>query len=128
MQQSCCPAMMQNQQQVTGAVLVSQEPNKVILYRGWGAGEDPVQTVEKNKRDERNVSVGREDGPRSVISPELMSAIKLEFVGGCVDKVIVSTGDHDGVMVVMEVLELARVVVLALVVMRVVVFTEKEVS
>ncbi|KAA8527731.1 hypothetical protein F0562_035400 [Nyssa sinensis] len=52
----------------------------------------------------------------------------LNVVGGCVDKVIVSTGDHDGVMVVMEVLELARVVVLALVVVRAVVFTEKEVS
>ncbi|KAA8548554.1 hypothetical protein F0562_000179 [Nyssa sinensis] len=43
---------------------------------------------------------------------------KGDVVGGCVDKVIVSTGDHDGVMVVMEVLELARVVVLALVVVR----------
>ncbi|KAA8535073.1 hypothetical protein F0562_030076 [Nyssa sinensis] len=49
-----------------------------------------------------------------------------DVVGGCVDKVIVSTGDHDGVMVVMEVLELARVVVLALVVVRAMVFTEKE--
>ncbi|KAA8530987.1 hypothetical protein F0562_005723 [Nyssa sinensis] len=39
---------------------------------------------------------------------------------------IVSIGDHDGVMVVMEVLELGRVVVLALVVVRAVVFTEKE--
>ncbi|KAA8537158.1 hypothetical protein F0562_029616 [Nyssa sinensis] len=39
---------------------------------------------------------------------------------------VVSTGDHDGMMVVIEVLELARVVVLALVVVRAVVFTEKE--
>uniref|UniRef100_A0A5B6Z670 CRM domain-containing protein n=1 Tax=Davidia involucrata TaxID=16924 RepID=A0A5B6Z670_DAVIN len=64
-------------EQVTGAVLVSQEPSKVILYRGWGAAEEPGQTVEKKRRDVRKTSAGK-DGPRSVISPELMSAIRLE--------------------------------------------------
>uniref|UniRef100_A0A5B6Z5U5 CRM domain-containing protein n=1 Tax=Davidia involucrata TaxID=16924 RepID=A0A5B6Z5U5_DAVIN len=65
-------------EQVTGAVLVSQEPSKVILYRGWGAAEEPGQTVEKKRRDVRKTSAGKEDGPQSVISPELMSAIRLE--------------------------------------------------
>ncbi|KAA8520136.1 hypothetical protein F0562_014392 [Nyssa sinensis] len=59
---------------------------------------------------------------------EASTVISDEVVGGCVDKVIVSTGDHDGVMVVMEVLELARVVVLALVVVRAVgIYREKRV-
>ncbi|KAL2505108.1 CRM family member 2 [Abeliophyllum distichum] len=34
-------------EQATGAVLVSQEPSKVILYRGWGAGEDFAQATGK---------------------------------------------------------------------------------
>lgn len=63
-------------EQATGAILVSQEPNKVILYRGWGAD------VESRFSD----NIGREPNKYSEklgqahphVSPELMAAIKLE--------------------------------------------------
>lgn len=57
-------------EQATGAVLVSQEPSKVILYRGWGGNVEPGQ-CEKNKHEQIGTSAG-------IISPELMSAIRLE--------------------------------------------------
>ncbi|KAF1879426.1 hypothetical protein Lal_00005892 [Lupinus albus] len=58
-------------EQATGAVLVSQEPSNVILYRGWGA-EDTSGT-------ERNVNkVRKERGPRPIVSPELLEAIRVE--------------------------------------------------
>ncbi|KAA8548051.1 hypothetical protein F0562_004688 [Nyssa sinensis] len=50
-------------EKATGAVIVSREPSKVILYRGWGMREEPGQTVEKNTRDQRITSVGSEYGP-----------------------------------------------------------------
>ncbi|GAV74812.1 CRS1_YhbY domain-containing protein [Cephalotus follicularis] len=65
-------------EQATGAVLVSQEPSKVILYRGWGAGDEPRHTHNENARDLRTTSVGKEDGARPAVSPELIAAIKLE--------------------------------------------------
>lgn len=65
-------------EQATGGVLVSQEPSKVILYRGWGAGEKPGQTVVKNTKDVWKTSAGREGEIRPVVSPELVSAIRLE--------------------------------------------------
>lgn len=58
-------------QEATGAVLVSQEPSKVILYRGWGANDEPA------RGDKRNVK----DSPvqnRPAVSPELIAAIKFE--------------------------------------------------
>lgn len=60
-------------QEATGAILVSQEPNKVILYRGWGASttKDSNQT---NSEHEPNVH----ERIKPVISPELLSAIRLE--------------------------------------------------
>lgn len=58
-------------QKATGAVLVSQEPNKVILYRGWGASQEPPKSP-------RDSSMGQEGGARPVVSPELISAIRLE--------------------------------------------------
>lgn len=69
-----------NLEEATGAVLVSQEPSKVILYRGWGADEKPEPDHRKGKR-KRNLS--RSDGREKneiphVISPELISAIRLE--------------------------------------------------
>ncbi|KAI9154524.1 hypothetical protein LWI28_027527 [Acer negundo] len=42
-------------QEATGAALVSQEPSKVILYRGWGADEEYVHSGEKNKRSKTSV-------------------------------------------------------------------------
>ncbi|KAH7847885.1 hypothetical protein Vadar_031279 [Vaccinium darrowii] len=66
-------------EEATGAVLVSQEINNVILYRGWGAEREPGQTVEwNNVPDSMKTSVGRKVGVRPVISPELMDAIRLE--------------------------------------------------
>lgn len=65
-------------EQATGAVLVSQEPSKVILYRGWGAGDQPGKRKGKNTRDLGNTPTGQEDGVCQVISPELVSAIRLE--------------------------------------------------
>ncbi|MBA0587074.1 CRM-domain containing factor CFM2, chloroplastic isoform X1 [Gossypium raimondii] len=58
-------------QEATGAVLVSQEPSKVILYRGWGANDEPA------RGDKRNVK----DSPvqnQPAVSPELIAAIKFE--------------------------------------------------
>ncbi|XAR51812.1 hypothetical protein NMG60_11006550 [Bertholletia excelsa] len=65
-------------EQATGAVLVSQEPSKVILYRGWGAEKQLGRTVEKNKKDAKETSPSREHNVGPVISPELLSAIRLE--------------------------------------------------
>ncbi|KAH7532560.1 hypothetical protein FEM48_Zijuj04G0033300 [Ziziphus jujuba var. spinosa] len=59
-------------EQATGAVLVSQEPSKVILYRGWGA-EDTSECTKKNLGD-----AGKKVDTQPVISPELLAAIKLE--------------------------------------------------
>ncbi|KAM5581543.1 hypothetical protein ABKV19_010666 [Rosa sericea] len=55
-------------EQATGAVLVSQEPSKVVLYRGWGAGDSP------GNNDKKNTS-GKKADP---VSPELLAAIRLE--------------------------------------------------
>ncbi|KAJ6775864.1 CRM-DOMAIN CONTAINING FACTOR CFM2 CHLOROPLASTIC [Salix koriyanagi] len=63
-------------EEATGAVLVSQEPSKVILYRGWGAGE-PGHKGRENKQNAGEAS--REKGrSRHAVSPELMAAIRLE--------------------------------------------------
>ncbi|KAK3413305.1 hypothetical protein EUGRSUZ_I01877 [Eucalyptus grandis] len=63
-------------EQATGAVLVSQEPNKVILYRGWGAD------VESSFSHSRGREVGKfsekSGEARPLVSPELVAAIKLE--------------------------------------------------
>ncbi|KAL3526459.1 hypothetical protein ACH5RR_011115 [Cinchona calisaya] len=59
-------------EQATGAVLVSQEPSKVILYRGSGAGE------ESNHGSPKPTTTGSEGRTPSVISQELISAIRLE--------------------------------------------------
>ncbi|XP_077214866.1 CRM family member 2 isoform X2 [Tasmannia lanceolata] len=63
-------------EQATGAMLVSQEPNKVILYRGWGEGEEGGGVTEK--LDGRKRSTGGGVQRREVVSPELMAAIRLE--------------------------------------------------
>uniref|UniRef100_A0ACD5UQF3 Uncharacterized protein n=1 Tax=Avena sativa TaxID=4498 RepID=A0ACD5UQF3_AVESA len=55
-------------EEATGSVLVSREPNKVILYRGWGAGVTQRSTTE-------NSTV---EGEKEVISPQLLEAIRLE--------------------------------------------------
>ncbi|KAL0377472.1 UNVERIFIED_CONTAM: CRM-domain containing factor CFM2, chloroplastic [Sesamum radiatum] len=67
-----------NLEQATGAVLVSQEPSKVILYRGWGSGVEPDQASGKVNKDLKNDSDGGEVKARPHISPELISAIRLE--------------------------------------------------
>ncbi|KAI3970628.1 hypothetical protein MKX01_024275 [Papaver californicum] len=65
-------------EKATGAVMVSQEPNKVILYRGWEEGEeDPRGGVTKGKAYSKKSS-GRFVRNRNVVSPELMAAIRLE--------------------------------------------------
>lgn len=58
-------------QQETGAVLVSQELNKVILYRGWGEGEKPSTAINFDK-------VGKEVAAKPGVSPELLEAIRVE--------------------------------------------------
>ncbi|XWS40800.1 hypothetical protein CRYUN_Cryun17cG0026600 [Craigia yunnanensis] len=58
-------------QEATDAVLVSQEPSKVILYRGWGASDE---LVHGDKRNGKDTSVQN----RPAVSPELIAAIRLE--------------------------------------------------
>ncbi|KAG2714444.1 hypothetical protein I3760_03G026900 [Carya illinoinensis] len=60
-------------EQATGGVLVSQEPSKVILYRGWGAGDKPGHIEKKNAR-----VAGEEGATQLTVSPELLAAIRLE--------------------------------------------------
>ncbi|XP_004232267.1 CRM-domain containing factor CFM2, chloroplastic [Solanum lycopersicum] len=62
-------------EQATGAVLVSQEPSKVILYRGWGPGGERGAS---NGNDTSNSKNSREQKELMSISPELISAIRLE--------------------------------------------------
>ncbi|MCD7454988.1 Chloroplastic group IIA intron splicing facilitator CRS1 [Datura stramonium] len=62
-------------EQATGAVLVSQEPSKVILYRGWGPDEQRASSNGNGTRDSRD---SRDHKELLSISPELISAIRLE--------------------------------------------------
>ncbi|KAK1423297.1 hypothetical protein QVD17_18595 [Tagetes erecta] len=61
-------------EEATGAILVSQEPNKVILYRGWGA----TTAQNSNQTNGKPESNGHEDIAKPIISPELISAIRIE--------------------------------------------------
>lgn len=70
---SVCLSVRLSLQQATGAVLVSQEPSKVILYRGWGGGEKSDPTGKKNISDAERKVVSR-----PVVSPELLDAIRTE--------------------------------------------------
>ncbi|XP_048128764.1 LOW QUALITY PROTEIN: CRM-domain containing factor CFM2, chloroplastic [Rhodamnia argentea] len=63
-------------EQATGAILISQEPNKVILYRGWGA--DVESSFSHNKGREASKFSEKLGQPHPLVSPELMAAIKLE--------------------------------------------------
>ncbi|XP_021299250.1 CRM-domain containing factor CFM2, chloroplastic [Herrania umbratica] len=58
-------------QEATGAFLVSQEPSKVILYRGWGAGDELGRGDNTNAKD-----LLAQNQP--AVSPELIAAIRLE--------------------------------------------------
>ncbi|KAF0890447.1 hypothetical protein E2562_002820 [Oryza meyeriana var. granulata] len=55
-------------EEATGSVLVSREPNKVILYRGWGA-----EVAQNSSNGSSTEQVEKE-----VISPQLLEAIRLE--------------------------------------------------
>ncbi|XP_015691488.2 CRM-domain containing factor CFM2, chloroplastic [Oryza brachyantha] len=55
-------------EEATGSILVSREPNKVILYRGWGAD------VAQNSSN----GTSTEQVEKEVISPQLLEAIRLE--------------------------------------------------
>ncbi|XP_021741745.1 CRM-domain containing factor CFM2, chloroplastic-like [Chenopodium quinoa] len=59
-------------EQETGGVLVSQEPSKIILYRGWGAGVETGHA--SNDRDHDRQA----DIPSLAVSPELLAAMRLE--------------------------------------------------
>ncbi|CAA0828485.1 CRM family member 2 [Striga hermonthica] len=67
-----------NLKQATGAVLVSQEPSKVILYRGWGLATEPNQASRKGNKDLKNESMGQEVKARGPVSRELLSAMRIE--------------------------------------------------
>eukprot|EP00268_Persea_americana_P028593 TRINITY_DN27751_c0_g1_i1.p1 TRINITY_DN27751_c0_g1~~TRINITY_DN27751_c0_g1_i1.p1 ORF type:complete len:967 (+),score=203.06 TRINITY_DN27751_c0_g1_i1:207-3107(+) len=64
-------------EQATGAVLVSREPNKVILYRGWGEG-GPIGTSLKEKVDGTKTCRGGKSSVKEGVSPQLLAAIRLE--------------------------------------------------
>lgn len=59
-------------QEETGGVLVSQEPSKIILYRGWGAG------VENRRARNKEVNDKGASLPSPSVSPELLAAMRLE--------------------------------------------------
>ncbi|KAG7575593.1 RNA-binding CRM domain [Arabidopsis thaliana x Arabidopsis arenosa] len=64
----------------TGALLVSQEPSKVILYRGWGA-EEEMKSFYPNNNVKSSINLTStksfvEDPPH--VSPALIEAIRLE--------------------------------------------------
>ncbi|KAJ9564343.1 LOW QUALITY PROTEIN: hypothetical protein OSB04_000309 [Centaurea solstitialis] len=59
-------------EEATGGILVSQEPSKVILYRGWGAASD------SNRINGKREPSDHEGVVKPIISPELISAIRLE--------------------------------------------------
>ncbi|KDO72356.1 hypothetical protein CISIN_1g001441mg [Citrus sinensis] len=63
-------------EEATGAVLVSQEPSKVILYRGWGAEDESSPRGRQNSR--AKPSIVRDVRPWPAVSRELLAAIKLE--------------------------------------------------
>lgn len=67
-------------ERATGAVLVSQEPSKVILHRGWVAGDEPGpgQSMENKTTESGNTLRGKDVKLNTVVSPELISAIKIE--------------------------------------------------
>nr|XP_043606482.1 CRM-domain containing factor CFM2, chloroplastic [Erigeron canadensis] len=61
-------------EEATGAIMVSQEPNKVILYRGWGA----TTTRDSNQTNGKYKPSDNEGTLKPIISPELISAIRFE--------------------------------------------------
>ncbi|XP_024974324.1 CRM-domain containing factor CFM2, chloroplastic isoform X2 [Cynara cardunculus var. scolymus] len=61
-------------EEATGGILVSQEPSKVILYRGWGA----TTTSDSNRTNGKHEPRDHEGMVKPIISPELISAIRLE--------------------------------------------------
>ncbi|GAA0141900.1 hypothetical protein LIER_02940 [Lithospermum erythrorhizon] len=65
-------------EEATGASLVSQEPSKIILYRGWGAAEEPAHAVGEANRKGRTGSASYERIHKPTVSQELISAIRLE--------------------------------------------------
>ncbi|XP_050224247.1 CRM-domain containing factor CFM2, chloroplastic isoform X2 [Mercurialis annua] len=65
-------------EQATGGVLVSQEPTKIILYRGWGAFDEQRYKGKKNAQDAGKTSVPGENRSQVAVSFELMEAIRLE--------------------------------------------------
>ncbi|XP_047333952.1 CRM-domain containing factor CFM2, chloroplastic [Impatiens glandulifera] len=63
-------------EEATGSVLVSQEPSKVILYRGQGAGDNKLASRKSSKKlaaEGRNGEVAR-----SLVSPQLLMAMRIE--------------------------------------------------
>lgn len=65
-------------EQATGSVLVSQEPSKVILYKHRGSEEETIQDGKNTKSDSKKYRVNVERKGQGLISPELMSAIRME--------------------------------------------------
>lgn len=57
---------------------MSQEPSKVILYKRQGSEEETIQDGENTKSDSKNYRVNVERKGRGLVSPELMSAIRME--------------------------------------------------
>ncbi|XP_010255197.1 PREDICTED: CRM-domain containing factor CFM2, chloroplastic [Nelumbo nucifera] len=64
-------------EQATGAVLVSQEPSKVILYRGWGKDDKP-SGANKDTRNSLKTWPDKGENTLGSVPPQLMAAIRLE--------------------------------------------------
>lgn len=67
---------------------MSQEPNKIILYRGWGEVEDHTRGSNKETEGRKQESKTASD-----VSPELMAAIRLEC-GWQAETSAAQVGDH----------------------------------
>ncbi|KAI4389075.1 hypothetical protein MLD38_001339 [Melastoma candidum] len=64
-------------EQATGAVLVSQETNKIILYRGWGA-EEGVGNTKGRGRGASARTLADCSRAQHPVSPDLLAAVRFE--------------------------------------------------
>lgn len=87
--------IIQQIEEATGAVLVSREPNKLIIYRGWPAGEQRPDMVTEDEKEEEvpqelRTAILREEvrDPMdfSYLTREECSLVGIEYTGNGIEK------------------------------------------